>query len=196
MTSFRSAHPKVAIALDLLRQGAALSNRFRVRLCRRRNAFLSYRIPVTLRWPKSPPTAPCATGLQSKRSHPLRKPRSTTVRVTKPVALGPLHPRAPVPFGKTVKMRGTLQSTHAAHTILFSMTSTRVLCGYLPWFPTSGDSPLHASETLRRAIESVGRAYCSRPRRDNRASDAPSPPIMLPERNRPAVEARSPNPLA
>lgn len=63
------------------------------------------------------------------------------------------------------------------------MTSTRVLCGYLRWSPTSGDSPLHASETLRRAVTSMGRAYSSRPRRDDRTSDAPSPPIKLPERN-------------
>lgn len=135
-----------------------------------------------------PSDCPCAAGRHSKRSHPFRKPRSTTVRVTKPVALGPLHPRTPVPFGRTVRMRGTLQPTHAAHTILFSMTSTRVLCGYLPWFPTSGESPLHASDTLRRAIVSMGRACSSRPRHDDRTSDAPSPPVRLPERNRPAVE--------
>jgi len=182
MASFRSAHPKVAIALDLLRRGAALPNRFRVRLRRAETPLVvphSGHPSVA----EIPSDCPCATGRNSKRSHPFRKPRSTTVRVTKPMALRPLHPRTPVPFGKTVRMRGTLQPTHAAHTILFSMTSTRVLCGYLPWFPTSGDSPLHASETLRRAIVSMRRAYSSRLRRDNRTSDAPSPPIEPPERN-------------
>lgn len=144
-----------------------------------------------------PSDCPCATGRHSKRSHPFRKPRSTTVRVTKPVALGPLQPRALVPFGRTVRMRGTLQPTLAAHTILFSMTSTRVLCGYRRWFPTSGDSPLHASETLRRAVVNMGRASYSRPRHDDRTSDAPSPPAETPVRDsRPAVEARSPCSLA
>jgi len=129
---------------------------------------------------ETPSDCPVATGLHSKRSHPFRKPRSTTVRVTKPVALGPLHPRASVPFGRTTTVRGTLQPTLAAHTILFSMTSTRVLCGYLPWSPTSGDSPLHASETLRRVIVNMKRASYSRLRPDGRTSDAPSPPTNLP----------------
>lgn len=122
---------------------------------------------------------PCATGHHSKRSHPFRKPRSTIVRVTKPMALRSLHQPSSA-FRRVGSMRGTLQPTLAAHTIQFSMTSTRVLCGYRPWFPIFGDSPFHDGETLWRVVASMPRACSSLDRRDGRTSDAPSSSTDLP----------------
>lgn len=92
-------------------------------------------------------------------------------------------------------MRGTLQSTSAAHTIHFSKTSTRVLCGYHPRFPTSDESPLHASESLRRADTVNGGASYSPASWDDRASDTPSP-SPGPVRGRSESRARTSVPIA
>jgi hypothetical protein len=71
---------------------------------------------------------PCATGLHSKRSHPLREPSSTTVRVNEPVALHPLHPLSPCLSTRGLDERHAAADACSPHYLVFNDEYPCLVC--------------------------------------------------------------------
>jgi hypothetical protein len=136
-----SAHPKVAIAVDPLCQDANQPDLFRVKPLRRRNIFCCIDIPSTLQPTRLASTTPAhevffeaiAPSSTTSPGPPLASTRSGW-----PVAT----PELALPEGNVARREARCdQRLQPTHTLKFSKTSTRVLCGYCRRFPFDSGSP-------------------------------------------------------
>lgn len=136
-----SAHPKVAIAVDPSCQDADQPDLFRVKPLRRRNIFCCIDIPSVLQ-----PTRLASTAPAHEVFFEAIAPSSTTgpgpplasTRGDWPVAT----PALTLPERNAARREARCdQRLHPTHTIQFSKTSTRVLCGYCRRFPFDSESP-------------------------------------------------------
>lgn len=136
-----AAHPKVAIAVDLLCQDANRPDLFRVRPLRRRNTFCCIDIPSVLQRMRLTSTAPAhevffeaiAPSSTTDPGPPLASTRSGWSVATLELKL---------PERNTAEREARCdQRLQPTHTLQFSKTSTRVLCGYCRRFPFDSESP-------------------------------------------------------